>query len=114
MDYDIVYKTSHSWGYIHWIRAHIELCVKELHFYKDGATSFHSHKVRNESLFILSGKFSIYVKDVESGYTDTQEFSTGMNVFILPNIMHQITAITEGTIIEITKGYDENDILRYK
>jgi mannose-6-phosphate isomerase-like protein (cupin superfamily) len=114
MDTTTTYKTGYAWGYIHWIHPQPELCIKELHFFKGGATSFHSHTERNETLFISSGRFRIRILYPESGITDTQDVGIGTRVFIRPNTHHQITAITEGTIIELTKNYNENDIVRYE
>ena len=105
-------RTAHVWGYSYLIRAGQDVCVKELHFLVGGKTSLHTHAYRTEILHVTSGLFLIRVIDPTSRITYEATYGPSMKVTLYPGRAHQITALQEGILVEVSTNYSETDIIR--
>lgn len=109
MDLMKPYKKAEQWGHSQWIYCGKDVFVKELFFIAGRRTSMHSHERRYERLYVSSGSFIILT---QSGRQFENKVHEGDMVAISPGTYHQIIALTDGKITEITSDYDENDIVR--
>jgi mannose-6-phosphate isomerase-like protein (cupin superfamily) len=77
-------------------------CGKLLHFKNDSKFSMHFHKEKDETWYVLSGKFIVYWIDTSNGSkysTELKPKSVWRNYPLMP---HQLECIEEGTIIEVS------------
>lgn len=77
-------------------------CGKLLQFNTGAKFSMHFHKEKDETWYILSGKFIVRWIDTTNAKIHTQEFIPGMTCRNEPLIPHQIECIESGTIIEVS------------
>lgn len=94
------------------VRPAQDVCVKELHFFVGGKTSLHSHAYRSELLHVTSGLFLIRVVNPITKITQEATYGPSMKIALSPGSLHQITALQEGIIVEVTTNYNETDIIR--
>ncbi len=88
------------WGYEKTIINTEKYCQKILHFYKGGSCSLHYHGIKEETWYVQSGEFILTYKNLETGDTYSDILFPGVAVRIPPCNPHQVTAITEGEILE--------------
>ena len=77
-------------------------CGKLLHFKNDTKFSMHFHAEKDETWYILTGKFIVHwidTKTAEKMSVELRPGSTWRNVPLLP---HQLECLEEGTIIEVS------------
>jgi mannose-6-phosphate isomerase-like protein (cupin superfamily) len=77
-------------------------CGKLLKFNTGARFSMHFHAEKDETWYVLSGKFVVRVIDTKTADVQDHELNVGdvwRNVPLLP---HQIICLEEGTIIEVS------------
>lgn len=87
-----------------------DLCsINKLHVKKGGVCSWHSHKVKYNIFFVVSGKLEIQTDIGNSVLVEDQNF------MISPGTKHLFRALEDTIAIEIMfVKYDHNDIQREK
>lgn len=91
-----------GWGHEFIFATNDLYCGKVLKFNKDAKFSMHFHSVKDETWFVLNGKFKVK-------YIDTVD-ATEHEVILNPNDVwrnkplfpHQVICIEEGVIIEVS------------
>lgn len=98
------------WGWELWICNNEKYCGKKL-FIKQGYwLSFHHHKIKDEVLFVDSGKIW-FTHDENNGVIDSKMLNKGQAFHVRPDIKHQMQAIEDTILFEFsTKHYDEDSI----
>lgn len=106
---------SKGWGYEKWICNNEKYCGKILHFVKDRQCSLHYHKIKDETFYVSRGLVRISYTEVDpnnipENLTLIQTIlSEGDYFHMPPNIAHQILALEDSEIIEIsTQHFDED------
>jgi mannose-6-phosphate isomerase-like protein (cupin superfamily) len=77
-------------------------CGKFLKFNKGAKFSMHFHKEKDESWFVLSGKFRLVWIDTENAERNKEELVEGDTWHNPPLVPHQVTCLEEGTLIEVS------------
>ena len=105
-----------GWGYEDWIANSKDYCGKVLHFNKGKRCSIHFHKIKDETFYLLSGRLEIKLSDSESEYAKgkikTIIMEKGDVLHIWLGRVHQMKAIEESDLIEISTQHFEEDSYR--
>jgi mannose-6-phosphate isomerase-like protein (cupin superfamily) len=105
----IIKKDERPWGNFKVFLDNEKGTVKILFVKKGEEISYQSHKHRDESWHVISGKGVVVIDDVEHLVEKDKciEIKRGQK--------HCVKADEDLTILEISRGmFDENDIIRYK
>lgn len=77
-------------------------CGKLLNFQTDSKFSLHFHAIKDETWYILSGKFIVRYIDTHQARELTKELAPGDVWHIKPLTPHQLICLEQGTIIEVS------------
>lgn len=77
-------------------------CGKLLKFNEGAKFSMHFHAKKDETWYVLSGKFTLRMIDTDNADQYQCELVQGSSVRIPPLKPHQLECIEEGTIIEVS------------
>lgn len=110
-----------GWGHEEWIVNNDKYCGKKLQFHEGRKCSFHYHKLKDETFFVVKGKVQIrfvepdYLKEAEQIFLKKEyhiaELVAGQSFHIPVKMAHQVFALMNSTIIEFsTTHYDEDSI----
>ena len=95
-----------SWGYEDWIVNNELYCGKILHIDKNHCCSYHYHKIKDETFYILNGEVFMELNG-EKSYMVTGDF-----IRIKPGDQHRFFGIEESNIIEISTQHFDSDSYR--
>ncbi len=105
-----------GWGYEDWIVNNEKYCGKILHFNSGKKFSVHYHKLKDETFFVLKGKFEALFanswEDYSNGQIQKTELKEGDVVYIWQGRVHQLKALEESEIIEFSTQHFEEDSYR--
>lgn len=87
-------------------------CGKVLVFKKGCKFSMHYHVIKQETWYVQSGDFIFNWIDTENGITHTMELKTGDSVTIPIGMPHQLHALTDGEIFEVSTQHFDSDSYR--
>lgn len=91
------------WGSEEWIANMGKYCGKLLNLKEGYRCSYHHHKIKDETFYILKGKVFMKVEGADIG------MEAGEAIHIPPNTRHSFTGITDAVIIEISTQHFEDD-----
>jgi len=77
-------------------------CGKLLHFNKNAKFSMHFHAVKDETWYVLSGKFEVRCIDTTNAAEKISQLNEGDIWHNKPLVPHQLICIEQGTIIEVS------------
>ena len=77
-------------------------CGKFMHFNKGARFSMHFHAVKDETWYVLSGKFVVEWIDTKYASIKVQELNVGDTWRNAPLLPHRLICIEAGTIIEVS------------
>jgi quercetin dioxygenase-like cupin family protein len=77
-------------------------CGKLLNFKKGARFSMHFHAEKDETWYVLTGKFVVNWIDTTNASNHTQELHPGCTWRNQPLLPHQLSCVEQGTIIEIS------------
>ena len=77
-------------------------CGKLLAFDSGSKFSMHFHAEKDESWYVLSGKFVVRYIDTKDASQHKQELNVGDTWHNTPLMIHQVECIEAGTIIEVS------------
>lgn len=89
-----------GWGYELIFADTLTYCGKILHFETGKRTSMHFHAIKDETFYVLSGKFEICIKDTKDASDQIITLNIGDALEVHKLTPHQICAIDGGDIIE--------------
>lgn len=87
-------------------------CGKILVFKEGCKFSMHYHMIKQETWYVQSGSFIFNWIDTENGVTNTMELFKGDSVTIPIGMPHQLHALTDGEIIEVSTQHFDSDSYR--
>lgn len=106
-------KHKKGWGYELWLTNNEKYCGKILHFYEGKQCSFHYHKKKHEHFYVLKGNFTIKLSWNNDRDNAEELFLYSGDVIEIPvGLRHQMFALTEGELIEISTEHFEDDSYR--
>jgi mannose-6-phosphate isomerase-like protein (cupin superfamily) len=91
-----------GWGHELIWATNDKYCGKLLKFNKGSKFSMHFHSEKDETWYILNGKFIVRYIDTKTASTLEKELTPGETWHNTPLLPHQIECIEEGTIIEVS------------
>lgn len=99
------------WGFeIHFVN-NDKYCLKYLVFFKRKKFSWHKHIGKQELWFCMWGSLECVLNTENNENLDYFIFKAGDKIEIMPNIEHQLMAITNSIIVEVsTTDYEEDSI----
>lgn len=98
-----------GWGTEIWLCNSEKCCGKLLVFKKDSQFSLHYHLKKHEWFYVLKGELDLRYKDLRNGKDRYLTISEGDVVEIPTGFPHQLRALEDSTIIEIsTEHFDED------
>lgn len=106
-----------DWGWEQWICNSEKYCGKIL-FIKQGC-SFHYHKLKDEVLFVQSGRIKFKYTELENlqpeqdiyGY-NVRELGPGEAWHVQPGLVHQMFALEDTYILEFSTEHFDSDSYR--
>lgn len=103
------------WGYEVWITNNEKYCGKILFIRRGHQCSFHEHKLKDEVLYIREGRCDFRIHDPsihKEGEEDHFVLEAGEAWHVTPGIIHQMTALSDVEIIEISTQHFDSDSYR--
>jgi quercetin dioxygenase-like cupin family protein len=77
-------------------------CGKLMNFNTGAKFSMHFHAEKEESWYVLSGKFIVKIIDPKNANVYDHELNAGDTWHNFPLLPHQLICVEEGTIIEVS------------
>ena len=101
-----------GWGHELIIHNDEEYCGKILVFYEGAKFSMHYHIKKKETWYVNQGIFLFNWIDTDTAERHTQKLKKGDIVTISRGMPHQLEAITNGEIFEISTQHFDTDSYR--
>lgn len=98
------------WGYELWICNNEAYCGKKLFIKQGRHLSYHHHNVKDEVLYVESGKI-IFTYDVDEEPMSI-EMPAGYAFHVTPYVKHQMRAIEDTMLIEFSTQHFDSDSYR--
>ena len=106
-----VTRVEKPWGYeLHWAKTD-RYVGKVIHVNKGHALSLQYHRVKDETIFLWSGKILFEIE--EDGQLVSREMLPGESVHVTPPTVHRMTAIEDSDIMEVSTP-ELDDVVRLK
>jgi mannose-6-phosphate isomerase-like protein (cupin superfamily) len=87
-------------------------CGKLMHFNTGAKFSMHFHAAKDETWYVLSGKFEVEVIDTQTAERRIEVLKVGDTWRNLPLEPHRLTCIEQGVIIEVSTADSVEDNYR--
>ena len=91
-----------GWGHEFIFATNDKYCGKLLKFNKDARFSMHFHAEKDETWYVIDGKFEIRWVNTKDASQDSQILKPGDTWRNEPLFPHQVICLEEGTIIEVS------------
>ena len=91
-----------GWGHELIWATNDKYCGKFLKFNEGAKFSMHFHREKDETWYVLSGKFEVHWIDTEDATLHVEELNEGDTWRNPPLVPHQIFCLEEGTIVEVS------------
>ncbi len=91
-----------GWGHELIFATNEKYCGKLLTFNKDARFSMHFHAIKDETWYVLSGKYTVRYIDTKTSEHHEVELTEGMVWRNMPLFPHQVICVEAGTIIEVS------------
>ena len=91
-----------GWGHELIFATNDKYCGKLLKFNQNARFSMHFHAEKDESWYVLNGKFIVKIIDTKTAQPREKELNPGDTWHNTPLMVHQLYCIEEGTIIEVS------------
>ena len=91
-----------GWGHEFIFATNDKYCGKLLRFNKDAKFSMHFHAVKDETWFVLSGRFLVRYIDTKDATQKEIELKQNDVWHNPPLFPHQVICLEEGTLIEVS------------
>lgn len=113
MKFEITKAERHfkKWGYEDWLVNNEEFCGKILHFNKGAKFSGHFHGEKQEIQYCYRGKLILRYTDEQANILE-REINVGDIINIPRFQVHQLEAIEESDIFEVSSEHREEDSYR--
>ena len=101
-----------KWGREIIIHNDQDYCGKILKFKNGGKSSMHFHLKKIESFYVIKGEFLLKFIDTDDATPHEKRISVGSVVEISQGDPHQLIALTDGEIFEVSTQHFEHDNYR--
>lgn len=100
-----------AWGSEAWL-INDEYCVKMLKIGKNKKFSMHFHVDKHEIWHVLSGRLIMSYINTDSAHVHTEELLPGVTVEIKRYMPHQLYAMEDSVIFEVSTTHHDSDSYR--
>ena len=102
-----------KWGTEEWI-VNRDYCAKLMTLNPDHSCSFHFHKDKTETFYVLEGTMDIKLRDLKTGQILDRKLIPGDSVTIYPLQAHSFKTVMEFPckFIEVSTHHDDADTYR--
>ena len=101
-----------GWGEEIIIANNKDYCGKVLVFNDSGKFSMHYHMIKDETWYVAQGEFIYNWIDTETAKVHTDNLKLGDVVRQRPGQPHQLEAVTDGIIFEVSTHHEDSDSYR--
>jgi mannose-6-phosphate isomerase-like protein (cupin superfamily) len=101
-----------GWGHELIWATNDKYCGKFLKFNKDAKFSMHFHREKDETWYVMDGKFLVEWIDTKDASITTKELNAGDTWRNEPLLPHRVICLEEGTIIEVSTADSVEDNYR--
>jgi len=102
-----------GWGYEKWIINNNMYCGKLLVFEKGKRCSYHYHKIKHETFYLMTGILNLWYGNFDDIILSTKiTLYPGDKFEIPPLLRHQMIAVEDSTLIEFSTEHFEEDSYR--
>lgn len=91
-----------GWGFEDIWTTNDQYCGKMMHFNQGAKFSMHFHAVKDETWYVLSGRFNVYYIDTKDASMHEKELGPGDTWHNPPLLPHQLCCLEAGAIIEVS------------
>jgi len=91
-----------GWGYEYIFATNDKYCGKILKFNTGATFSMHFHSEKDETWYVLGGKFIVRYIDTKDATMYQQELNSNDVWRNLPNFPHQLICVEDGIILEVS------------
>jgi mannose-6-phosphate isomerase-like protein (cupin superfamily) len=102
---------SKPWGWELWICNNDRYCGKKLFIKQGHWLSYHHHNVKDEVLFVESGKIW-FTHDEFKGQVNSIQLTVGQAFHVRPDVKHQMQAIEDTILFEFSTTHRDEDSIR--
>lgn len=95
-------KINKGWGSEEIWASNDKYCGKMMHFNESAKFSMHFHAEKDETWYVLSGKFKVLHINTQDAFVRESELLPGMVWHNPPLVPHQLVCVEAGTIIEVS------------
>jgi quercetin dioxygenase-like cupin family protein len=95
-------RVEKGWGHEEIWASNDKYCCKFLRFNRSSKFSMHFHSIKDESWYVLSGKFLVEWIDTTDSKVYTHTLDVGDTWHNYPLLPHRLVCIETGTIIEVS------------
>lgn len=103
-----------GWGKEVWLASTDRYCGKLLCFNAGARFSAHFHDLKDETFYILSGRVLFSWTNPHTAETTVTEMARGQVVDIPRLCVHQVEALEESVVIEVSSPHREDDSYRVR
>lgn len=102
-----------GWGYERWIYNGADYCGKILFFEKDKKCSYHLHRIKDEVLYLHSGRIIMkYAEHDDLEKANVLIMQPGMAFHVTPLLRHQMIAEEDSLMYEFSTHHEDSDSYR--
>jgi len=101
-----------GWGHENIWATNDKYCGKLMKFNEGAKFSMHFHAEKDESWYVIDGKFEVEYIDTKNANIHTEILIAGSTWHNPPLLPHRLTCIEEGTIIEVSTADSVEDNYR--
>ena len=105
-------RVEKGWGYELIIANNENYCGKLLVFSKGKKFSMHFHKLKHETWYVNKGSFILRLVNLQTGLLTEQTIKEGIIVPIEQFVPHQLEALEDGVIFEVSTQHFDYDSYR--
>ena len=95
-----------SWGYEKWIVNSDRYCGKILHINKGHCSSYHYHKIKDETFCVLQGKMLLEL------HHSKRVMDKDDTLRLMPGTNHRLVALEDLDVLEISTQHFDSDSIR--
>lgn len=107
-------RVEKGWGSEQIWATNDQYCGKLMHFNTGAQFSMHFHAVKDESWYVLSGRFIVRWINTDDASVSERELDPGNTWRNMPLVPHQLVCLEAGTIIEVSTPDSVEDNYRVK
>ena len=104
--------TEKPWGKEILAVVNDKYALKEIHMIKDTRSSLQSHTQKQETIWVLSGKIELELKD-DNGTVIKRTFKEGEGYTVPPGLIHRVKVIEDAVLIEVSTP-ELQDVIRHE